>query len=410
MLKYDFVIVGAGIGGLYLGHLLEQQKKSYFILETLPRVGGRIQTCYKDGVSFELGAARILSNHYRALGLIEELGLETEEQYFSNIPVYWDTKWYASSEEIVDFSSYPNPISLFDEMLKTYSINDLKSFQMLAPNKWDKILTKSWLIEKGVPFNVSRLFFLGDIDINLEQITLYESLYFYLINLTDQTGKIFRLKGGMIQIIEKLKSRVNKVLTGQKVSLVNQTPNGFLVSTTDHLIETGQLIFTCSLNALSKMELPVPAKKTLSNWLTFGHYGTSVKGYFRLKTNPYPLNDYLVSDVPIRMLRRSESLWEFYLPSLRYEWSKFKIEQLLNEYFKSDNVKDLNIQNYSDSPFWGCYWNYNSGNFHKIFEAAETNCLSDGIFSVGEHFSCNPNWIEGTLESVENFFYKFSKK
>jgi protoporphyrinogen oxidase len=186
MLKFDFVIVGAGIGGLYLGNYLEKQKKSYLIIESRSGMGGRIQTCSVDGISFELGAARILSNHYKALSIIEKLGLEIEEQHSSDSPVYWENKWYASQDEIVDFNQYPNPISLFEEILSEYSILDLASFQSFAPKEWDKMLTRTWLEQKGIPYDVARLFFLGDIDVNLEQITLYESLFFYLINLIDK--------------------------------------------------------------------------------------------------------------------------------------------------------------------------------------------------------------------------------
>lgn len=402
MLKYDFIIVGAGIGGLYLGNYLEQQKKSYLIVETQSGVGGRVQTCFVDGFSFELGAARILSNHHKAMSLIESLGLETEEQHFSETPVYWENKWYESPDEIVDFSQYLNPISLFEEILAEYSIVDLQSFESLAPKEWDKILTRSWLEEKGVPFNIAKLFFLGDIDVNLEQITLYESLFFYLTNLIDKEGKIYRLKGGMYQIIEKLKSNLN-ILTDQKVVAVHQSNSGFTLHTTDFTLVSKYVIFTCSLSAISRIELPERAQKSLSDWLTVGHYGSSVKGYFRLKNNPFPQQDYLMSDIPLRMIRRSPDLWEFYLPSLRFDWDKLKIEQLLATYFGAANVEEFNIQNYSDSPFLGCYWNYTSGNFHRIFDAAQTYCLSDGIFSLGEHFSLNPNWIEGTLESVDNF-------
>ena len=407
MLKFDFVIVGAGIGGLYLGNYLEQQKKSYLIIESRSGMGGRIQTCAVDGISFELGAARILSNHYKALSIIEKLGLEIEEQHSTDSPVYWENKWYASQDEIVDFNHYPNPISLFEEILSEYSILDLASFQSFAPKEWDKMLTRTWLEQKGIPYDVARLFFLGDIDVNLEQITLYESLFFYLNNLIDKEGKIYRLKGGMHQIIEKLKTSLN-VLTDQNVNAVLKCQSGFNVSTRDFTIACKHVIFTCALSALSRIDLPETAKINLSNWMNVGHYGSSVKGYFRLKNNPFPNHNYLVSDIPLRMIRRSDHLWEFYLPSLKFTWDSLTIEQKLKAYFGEANLEALNIQNYTDAPFYGCYWNYHSGNFHKIFDAAETNCLDDGIFSVGEHFSLNPNWIEGTLESVDRLMTKLS--
>jgi monoamine oxidase len=111
----------------------------------------------------------------------------------------------------------------------------------------------------------------------------------------------------------------------------------------------------------------------------------------------------------MRMLRRSEFHWELYLPSLEKSWDRDEIIRRLSDYFGVDSVRDLKLHTYNTAPFYGCYWNYKSGYFHRIFEFSKAQRLAERVYSVGEHFSLNPNWIEGTLESVDQFILNDSK-
>lgn len=60
---YDFIIVGAGISGLYTNYLLKKHnpKSNILILESSDRIGGRI---YLNGKS-SLGAKFLHSDFYR---------------------------------------------------------------------------------------------------------------------------------------------------------------------------------------------------------------------------------------------------------------------------------------------------------------------------------------------------------
>lgn len=403
MIKYDFIIIGAGISGLYIASELNRLNKSYVLLETQDKIGGRIHTHVKNNLTFEFGAARILSNHHKALNLAEKLNIKLVEQHNYDSAVFWEGTWYDSVDEIFPIVDFPNPISLFGELLLNEGIDSLEKFKKNAKIEWDNQLTADWLDKKGVPFKYAKLFFIGDIDVNLEQITLYESLFFYLVNLSDIKGKIYRVKEGMSQFYHKFENQVNNINLNQQVLKVVGNSNGFCVTTNNQTFETKQVVFTCSLTAISQIELPKIANKTISNWLEIGHYGASLKGYLLLNKNYFPLLDNLISDEPVRFIRRSDYEWEFYIPSLYVKRDFKSVKQLFEKYFGQNSIVDLKIKNYVDSPFFGCYWNYRKGNFHRIFEASKTNLLTEGIFSVGEHFSLNPNWIEGSLESADHF-------
>jgi hypothetical protein len=156
------------------------------------------------------------------------------------------------------------------------------------------------------------------------------------------------------------------------------------------------------LNAVQHVQLPHEARENLDHWLRIGHYGKSLKGRITLNKNPFPKHNYMLSDDPIRMLRRSTFDWELYLPSLSQSWREETLREKVEEMFGESSIVEMKLQNYEDAPFYGCYWNYTTGNFHRIFDAAKTLQLAPSIYCVGEHFSMNPNWIEGALESVSN--------
>ena len=74
--KYETIIIGGGISGLFLAYKLSDTNKKILLLESSPKLGGRIETKIIDDVPYECGAARFHSSHTKLLTLIQELGLE----------------------------------------------------------------------------------------------------------------------------------------------------------------------------------------------------------------------------------------------------------------------------------------------------------------------------------------------
>ena len=73
--KYDTIIVGGGIAGLFLAYKLKDSKQDILLLEKEGEWGGRIHTMYKTDYHYECGAARISNKHHKLMTLIHELGL-----------------------------------------------------------------------------------------------------------------------------------------------------------------------------------------------------------------------------------------------------------------------------------------------------------------------------------------------
>ena len=406
---YDYIIVGAGIGGIVLAKKIEEQGLTYLMLEASDHLGGRINSTSVDDAWFELGAARVLSSQHRVMNLIRELKLELEEQLLTDAAVYIESIWHDSLNELLSNVEYPDPFELFYALLDQTGIANLSDFERLAPLEWDSVLTRDWLASNGIPTAFSIRYFLGDIDVTMNQITLYESMYFFVSNLSALDSKVYRMQGGLSQLVNTLSHHMKAPLFKQHVEQVSYTPDGVIVKTPTHTFHSRKVVFTCSLNALSHVELPTEAKDALTNCLAVGHYGKSIKGIITFNSNVFPNHEYLITEDPMRMLRRSEFHWELYLPSLEKSWDRDEIMNRLNDYFGVDSVRDLKLHTYNTAPFYGCYWNYKSGYFHRIFEFSKAQRLAERVYSVGEHFSLNPNWIEGTLESVDQFILNDSK-
>ena len=74
---YDYVIVGAGISGLYTAFELCKKYPSakLCILEATNYIGGRLHSIKYDGLIMDGGGARFNTEQHRIISLIKELGL-----------------------------------------------------------------------------------------------------------------------------------------------------------------------------------------------------------------------------------------------------------------------------------------------------------------------------------------------
>lgn len=86
----DVVIVGAGVAGLQLAHLLAEMGRSPRVLEAKARPGGRAWSRTFEGSAFDLGPAWVWPHQDQILALLEELGLEVFGQHSQGSLVFQD--------------------------------------------------------------------------------------------------------------------------------------------------------------------------------------------------------------------------------------------------------------------------------------------------------------------------------
>ena len=76
--KYDTIIVGGGIAGLFLAYKLKDTKQDILLIEKEKELGGRVHTIYKTDFHYECGAGRISNKHNKLMTLIDELDLNDQ--------------------------------------------------------------------------------------------------------------------------------------------------------------------------------------------------------------------------------------------------------------------------------------------------------------------------------------------
>ncbi len=75
---YDIAVIGAGISGLSFANHLAKAGKKVLILEASPKIGGCLQTRYKNDFWIEMGAHTFYSTYLNVLQLIEKNDLDKE--------------------------------------------------------------------------------------------------------------------------------------------------------------------------------------------------------------------------------------------------------------------------------------------------------------------------------------------
>lgn len=89
MLPHPIIIIGAGLSGLTLAHLLKKQKHSVLIIEARERIGGRIfSDTDESGNKIEMGATWLGIKHRNINQLLQKLDISIFPQELGNTAIY----------------------------------------------------------------------------------------------------------------------------------------------------------------------------------------------------------------------------------------------------------------------------------------------------------------------------------
>lgn len=105
-MRFDSVVVGAGLSGLAAAKNLLTKGETVALLEARDRVGGRILSCpvsAVEGPGYDLGPAWIWPHNTRMLNLVGELGLPLMRQHSAGKLVFQDQN--GSVRRDLDFST-----------------------------------------------------------------------------------------------------------------------------------------------------------------------------------------------------------------------------------------------------------------------------------------------------------------
>lgn len=202
MTVYDYIIVGAGLSGLYSAYKLlkENPDLKILILERNSDVGGRIDT--QDGL--EAGAGRFHEHQPLVMGLIRELGL---------------------ARQMVPIETYEHFIAN-KQLHSMEPINKKVDYVIARSRKTDKKTLKNIIFLDYVKqvLSVDDAAFLLDFygySSELTNMNAYDTINLMKNHLNHET-QFYKLQGGLSQIIRELTKRIDaKIMVHRRVTDIN---------------------------------------------------------------------------------------------------------------------------------------------------------------------------------------------
>lgn len=193
--QVDVVVVGAGLSGLAAAKTLIEGGKKVAVVEARDRVGGRVlNKQLQNGGVTELGAAFVGPTQDDALALIEELGLETLDEYNtgSNLAVVSGERLlYDSSSPVPDL----DPASLeavalaFGQLdAAAATIDVTKPWSHPNASDWDSFTLGTWIARQNLPAPVLAL--LDTAFPSLISVEPGEASFLYVLSYIAAAGNI----------------------------------------------------------------------------------------------------------------------------------------------------------------------------------------------------------------------------
>jgi cytochrome b involved in lipid metabolism/monoamine oxidase len=423
--KYDYVIIGAGIAGLYTAFQIHNKypNAKIAILESLNRIGGRLHTIHHDGSTFDAGGARFNTKQYRILCLIKELGLESkivpitnDIKYISYKPAY-NSRLETIFPTIDDFIVY----------MKKY-INDNNISNDTLVNTTIIGFTKKYL-SKDYPTLDKYLIDIYPYYSELKILNAFEGLNLFRNEFSSNTQYMV-LKGGLDQltttIYNKLKQNTNIHLDlNTRAESIIKLDTSTTPPYIEYKITSGTKEYTTTTIILAIPKPKLLDLKYLTKNKTLLSYIKSVQTepLYRIYAK-YPINTKtgkswfdgltkVATNLPIKYVIPIDSTKGVIMIS--YTDSKFSkfwmdkvgdntFETTLNTYLKCI-FPNLTIP----KPKWFKHypWDFGAGYWKKGYDR---NVIlpkmiqpfpKERIFICGENYSSHQAWVEGSLETAD---------
>ena len=405
-MTYDYVIVGAGIAGLYTGLTLlkAHPSKKILILEKYNYNGGRIVTYRKDGHQWEIGAGRISMRHGRILKLMDNYGLHL-------YPIEGNDTLY------LDGSSY---LGEFNDLLKPYLDpltalplpvlykNTLAALlkQIHGPQKANKFLLKFpyWAEVQTMRADLALEAFTVEFSKKAHYCTVKEGYQ----AIPEGLAKDFVKHGGIIQY-ETTVTDLKESGTGVHVLVSEGEP-----------IDADRVILALHKEALDHIPFArrhMPALKHLTMEPLVRMYAVfplkDGKTWFSMDiAKQHPLPKMVTAD-PVRyiipvgkdtiMISYTEGPYATHWINLQKKKGDAIVEKEVMKHIRG-LFPDLEIPDpllFKIHPWTsGCtYWTPGLYDVRKMSD--ESHQLSKRVFACGESISLRQAWAEGALESAE---------
>ena len=421
-MKYDIIIVGGGISGIYLMYEIMEKHKNIKVLliETSKRYGGRVYTHYEkiNGNNYvvDMGAGRLGFHHTHIMELVKKLKLDKDIYPISNTSEY--------IEDGKNKTSQKNSV-----MKKLYDFLNLKKIKDLSKSFVQSFTFKQFLeryLSKGL---VSKMIDMFEYTSDFTLLNAYDSTRLFKTDYK-QTNKYFVLKNGVQSIIDTMIAKIKKHRPSGKFILKNKsmvTDITYDIDTALYQVSYNDLASDTSLQVFSKKVVCALPRKNLVEFDILKPYLKELESVkdvdllriYEIYKEPWFKNisktitnnqlQYVIpinSDTGLIMssytdLKNAKYWLKLYSSKSEKEFKKI-LHAKLKHTFKID-IPDSEWLRFG-------YWDMGVGVWKK---GVDSDFLSEKILNLmpnfyicGENYSTYQAWCEGALITAQKVFEK----
>lgn len=412
-MSYDYIVVGGGISGLNTCLKLVNGKNKILLLERNNRLGGRLQTYDKDGISYEIGGARFHKGHKNLFELIKMFNLEDKIFPITNDKTFIPVKNKFTKKYDVDKT-----------LKKILDKSDtLKKEELLKMNMIE--LCKKVLNKEECLYFQSGFEYICE----LEDLNAYEALDTFKNDLNNDF-QFYLFQNGFGELLETMEKFIRD--NGCDIKLQHTLRDIKLKDETYHLevsnvtktFKTKNLILALDKTPL----LSIPYLKSLKPELESVKKVTLVRIYAKYpldkKTKKVWFHDIgkVTTDIEIKYIipynpQEGLIMISYTDQKLADFWNKIadqgpeKLEEELTKQLKKlFPKKKIPKTSYLKAHTW-----FNGVHLWKkgfealpISQEIQQPFKNESLFICGEAYSERQGWVEGALESSEEVLKKIN--
>lgn len=252
MATKKIAVVGAGIAGLTCAYELQKAGYDVTVFEKEPRVGGRMSSRKKNGLTFDIGANHLCGQYEHMQAYAKELGVPFEKMRFD----FYNLFKKGQLMKILDGVGALTKMRLAFEYFKITPKKHAGFFNLSEAAQYDTMSAHDYLkknlghdaIDYWVdPFSTTYQFHsCKEISLSLVKAVME------LLKFNYHGWDLFQLTGGMIALPEamakklnvKLSTSVNKVVGGKQVTITTDKEAVFDVVVLASTADVTQKIYT----------------------------------------------------------------------------------------------------------------------------------------------------------------------
>lgn len=383
---YDYIIIGAGIAGLYFGYRLKKLGiNNFIIIDKNAHYGGRAFSYKLRDTKVQLGAGVLDKSNTHLLKLMSELGLEAGFFKSKNNYIFdnADEEWYHSK------------------------INLIKTeFNKLSINQQQSISVFEFLSSLMSSDDVHRFFSHSEYT-DYHNASLYKFYYEYPIDDIDnkEIDLGYIKKGDWQALVNKLKEDIeHKILLNTHVVSIKKG----IVKTTNIQYNAKKIILCADIGILSCLE----DKKIFT--------GIKSTPFVRMYTyhDEHNLENHIINNSVLhRMIKinkniimsaYSDSCNAVNLKKIYDESNNFLVSlNTLIQSFIKDKDKYMISPVKTNDDYVLCYWKHGIHYYTPKYNNQKAYIDGEFFIACGEWTSHRQGWVEGAIQSVNSVFTDF---